>query len=229
MTPEQEDQVRRALADAAADAPPMPSEVVARMDDVVAELVAAREASGREPSGTAGATDDLAQRRRRRRRRAEVLVAAVLCLIALGGPAVLRTVTSGDDSSSRTETAAGGSSAQDATSPAPATDDGRSLAGEAALPPPELHRATLQRDARRIAVGAPAYVAPHATRTGPLPTNQGCDAPATRRGDVVIAVRLDGEPATLVLGAAARGARVARVYACDDASAPVATTQVRVP
>ncbi|NUS51222.1 MAG: hypothetical protein HOQ22_09325, partial [Nocardioidaceae bacterium] len=41
-----------------------------------------------------------------------------------------------------------------------------------------------------------------------------------------LAVRLDGEPATLVLGRPRGGTREARVYSCADPSAPAADTTV---
>ena len=82
MTPEQEEQVRRALrATARGDEPAtMPPEVAARLDDVLAELTASR---AEHPVHD----DELA--RRRHRRWPNVLVAAAsVVVIALAGGAV---------------------------------------------------------------------------------------------------------------------------------------------
>ncbi|MGI8900775.1 MAG: hypothetical protein ACR2HA_07555 [Nocardioides sp.] len=54
-----------------------------------------------------------------------------------------------------------------------------------------------------------------------------CRLPATDRGDLLAAVRLDGERGTLVLRKPRAGARVAEVYACDDATRLLAWTDVR--
>ena len=249
MTPEQEEQVRRALADAAhaagADEVAMPPAVADRMDEVLAGLVASRTPpQADDPAGSVD-EDELAARRRRRRPRVLVAAAAV-CLVALGGPAVLRNVTSGGSdsastlssdsagSATRPEAGSGGSptgARSPSSSPAPtsSTDSGRALA-DAALPPPALRRATLQRDVQRVAqAGAvPLAAAADRARPGEGPSTGACRMPSAAHGDDVLAVRLDGEPATLVLAAPRHGTREARVYACDDVSSPTETTRVRV-
>jgi hypothetical protein len=169
-----------------------------------------------------------------------------VCLVALGGPAVLRNVTSGGSdsastlssdsggSATRSEAASGGSptgarSPSSSLPPTPSTDSGRALA-DAALPRPALRRATLQRDVRRVAqAGAvPLAAAADPARPSERPSTGACTMPSSAPGDDVLAVRLDGEPATLVLAAPRNGTREARVYACDDVSSPTKTTRVLV-
>jgi hypothetical protein len=231
MTPEQEDRVRRALADAGRETTPIPPDVAGRMDDVLADLVADR--AGEASTQTAAPQDDLAARRRRRRP-AVLAAAAVLCLVALGGPAVLRAVTSGggDSASQSAPVADAGGSSVEGTAPGAETPgSGRALA-DGALPAPRLHRATLQRDVRRVLTVVPLSVpAPDADTKGLAGRRDGtgeCALPSPTRGDDSVAVLLDGKPATLVLAAPRNGTREAAVYACDDASAPAATTRVRV-
>jgi hypothetical protein len=233
MTPEQEERVRRALADAARDRTPIPPEVAGRMDDVLADLVAAR---AREASTQPAAPHDDLAARRHRRWPAVLAAAAVVCLVALGGPAVLRSLTSaGNGSASQSAPApvadAGGSSGEDTAPEAATPGSGRALA-DGVLPAPRLHRATLQRDLRRVLavvpLSAPSPDADTKGLTGGREGTEECALPSPTRGDDTLAVLLDGKPATLVLAAPRDGTREATVYACDDASAPVATTRVRV-
>jgi hypothetical protein len=230
MTPEQEEEVRRALAAAANDRTPIPADVGGRLDDVLADLVAARQ---REPLGEGtGATDERGARRWPR----VLVAAAVVCLMALGSLAVRRSVTSGDtdapSSASAPATADKGAGSIDETASgapaAPSAGSSRGLAQEV-LPPPRLHRATLQRDLRRVAAAVPL------SESGRTPLAQrpdgitACRTPSRGRDADVVAVLLDEEPATLVLGPPRNGTRQALVYACSDVSVPVATSKVRVP
>src|SRR4051794_6668257 len=140
MTPDQEEEVRRALAAAANDRTPLPPDVAGRLDDVLADLVAARQ---REPLGEGtGATDERGSRRWSR----VLVAAAVVCLVALGSLAVTRSLTSGGtdapSSSSAPATADKGGASIDergSSAPAPSAGSSRGLAQEV-LPPPRLHR-----------------------------------------------------------------------------------------
>jgi hypothetical protein len=263
VTPEEEERVRRALAEAGAGdrsgKNSTPPEVVARLDEVLDGLVVARGATA---VPGAGGGDDLA--RHRRRRWAGVLVAAAaLAAIALGGPAVLRGLTSTTGSASTDS--AGASSAQSGSPPdGTAGGQGSPPAGakglaSGALPPPELRSASLRRDVERAVVasvaapgdaaGAPGQSSgqssPNASgQSSPNPsggTSGGtssrraeiaCDLPAippaftASSGADVIAVRLDGRPATLVVAAPRNGTRVARVYACNGGPEAAATTRI---
>jgi hypothetical protein len=50
--------------------------------------------------------------------------------------------------------------------------------------------------------------------------------PTTGPGERLVAVRLDGRPAVLVLSAPVDGSRTARVYGCTRPGAPVASATV---
>lgn len=225
MTPEQEEQVRRALAALGREgpdgSPAMPPEVAARMDDVLAGLAASRA----EP-------DELAARRRRRW--PHVLVAAAVAVIAVTGVTVLlRGVTQpnggeGSASSAARAPAAGSAPSARGSSPgAGSSSPARSFA-EGALAVPELHSATIDRDVRRVAE-APAAAVPRRplhTRASGSPAAGGCAVPDARPGDQPVAVRLDGRRAVLLLSPVQNGSRTARVYACADPGHPVTTTTV---
>lgn len=230
MTPEQEEQVRRALADAAAARTPMPPDVADRLGDVLAELVTARQQGF--PTDDAGATE----KRRGRRLPAVLVAAAAVCLVALAAPAVLRAVSSSDSGAAssagapstaadRRGTAAGTASAAPA---APSAGRSRAFA-QGVAPPLQLHRATLQRDVQRVLAAVPALAS---GATGPVERQNrrmGCKTPSPARDTDVVAVLLDGRPATLVVAPPRQGSRQARVYSCEDVSAPVATARVAAP
>lgn len=249
MTPEQEEQVARALAETARHepVPPIPPEVAARLDDVLADLVADR-ARGGTPAGqerTAEArpgtgVDEVAARRRARRS-SWLTAAAAVTLIAAAGAAVATNgfgTTSDSDSST---TSAGGSTTVQPPGPDAARDDAGSqekAAPESSAPStsasgagaPQLRSSTLVADVQRVlredVTRTEARPAPRRKAlTGP-PTGTPCATPPTGPGERVLAVRLDGEPATLLLGALRGGSRPARVYSCDDLGDPVASATV---
>ena len=224
MTPEQEERVRRALAALGREgpdgSPPMPPEVAARLDGVLTELTASRT----EP-------DELAARRRRRW--PHVLVAAAAAAIVVGGLAgLLRgTTTNGSSDSASSARAPAASAARPAggSSASPATPTPAPSFAEGALAVPELHTATIDRDIRRVAQ-TPAAVAPrHQPMRAQAPRSPavgGCAVPEARPGDQLVAVRLDGQPAVLLISPVKGGSRTARVYACASPGHPVATTTV---
>jgi len=229
MTPEQEEQVRRALADAAVARTPMPPDVTDRLDDVLADLVTARQQGS--PTEDAGATEE----RRARRWPVVLVAAAVVCLVALAAPAVLRAVSSGDSGSASSAGAPStavdgrGSAAGTASAPAaPSAGQSRAFA-QGGLPPLRLHRATLQRDVRRVLAAVPALPSGSTGLTERQSRRTGCKTPPPARGTDVVAVLLDGKPGTLVVTPPRRGTRQARVYSCADVSAPVATARVAAP
>jgi hypothetical protein len=263
VTPEEEDRVRRALAEVGAadrrgETTP-PAEVTARLDEVLVGLVAERGAAA---APDEEGRDDLA-RRRRRRWAGALVAAAALAVIALGGPAVLRGLTSPTGSAS--SDSAGASKAQQG-SPSGGTVRGSAAptAGAKALasgvlPPPELRTASLRRDVQRALVssvavpdeaagspgtpsGRPSGAVSGANSGGTSSGTSGgtssrraevaCDLPVAppafpaAPGADVIAVRLDGRPATLVVAPPKGGTRVARVYACSGGHGAAATTRI---
>lgn len=240
MTPEQEEQVRLALAAAAraerGHTPPMPPEVVDRLDRVLAELVAGRAArSAPAAIDTDGPVvpDELAARRKRNWPHVLVAAAAVAVIAAAGGAVVTRGFGGGEGQTS-TEAAS----------------------------EPQLRDSTLRADIQRLATGgtaeSPATPVPSANASErqrpdgspsggtssntpgfgasqPSPTlgpatghaAPGCQDPIPPPGARVIPVRLDGKQATLVLDAPLNGIREARVYSCDDGSYALRTVRVQ--
>lgn len=238
LSPEQEEQVRRALAaaaraeDAAAPAT-MPPAVAARLDVVLAELVQGRTQTDAVPEDH----DELA--RHRSRRRLNVLVAAAaLAVIATAGGVVLNDGFGGggSDNASTASSGAQGGTAYDQSAPqpeaaAPSASPGSGSGTARTVTEPRLRSNSLASDVRRVArsVNAGALVADgtgkHALRSDAAT----CDRPTAPRDADVVDVLLDGEPATLVLDHVVDGAREARVYSCADPSTPTATTTVPAP
>jgi hypothetical protein len=241
VTPEQEEQVRRALA----SAPPagaMPPEVAARLDATLADLVAGR--------STGDSAPVVALEERRRRRWPRVLVAAAsVSVLAYGvGIALDGLQVSGggaESTAARDETFAGagadsadgGAEAAPEDAPTGLVEDSdgvkvqgsRAYADKLLVPGTVRLRAeTLDEDVRRlvgVGVADARTPSPRETR-GHAGFLDSCEQPDLDRGDRVAAVRLDGRPATLVVRKAVDGTRVAQIYACGDASDLLATTRV---
>lgn len=230
MTPEQEEQVRRALSSFTPEEP-MPPEVAARLDATLAGLVEERSASEpAEPEETAAppayapaATplDELAARRRRRRWGTALVAAASIGVLGIG----INTVMNGS----------GGADSSPAALDSAESDDARAGEGESApevfgedaagprvgleslrdLRSTDLRSETLQRDVRRAA----RLLARPGMEKGAAPQSAlgRCPLPFASAGDQLGAVLLDGERATLVLREPVGGTHVAEIYSCDDA------------
>lgn len=237
MTPEQEEEVRRALTaaaraeDAAGDRS-MPPEVATRLDDVLAELVGDRTARAtRVPAAPAGAdtvVDEVGARRARRWPTVLVAAAAVAVIAATGGVVATRGLGGGGAGSSATSdsAASAGGQAPEADKAVPSPGGSQALA---ALPEPRLRTASLAADVQRAAdATSTSGQAPRGAYDAQRrePGHASCRRPDVPRGADVVDVRLDGKPATLVLDPPSGGRREARVYSCADVSAPVATTTV---
>jgi hypothetical protein len=235
-----QDRVRRLLAELA-DPGPLPADVAARLDDRLAALVAEREAALDAPA--AEVADLSAARARRRRLRTGLVAAASVAVLAIGiGTVADDLLPSGGESQSTTAADAGGDSmlreaAPDAPGPAegsPETyqqDDQDGEAGSAAteVRRSEVRSATLDEDLARIA-GRPSL------QRGLVEDARGsasalapCAVPTLAEGDAAVPVRLDGDPATLVLRAATGGTREAQIYACDNGDALLAQGTVPAP
>lgn len=238
MTPEEQEAVRRALA-ATPPVGPMPPEVVARLEATIAELVAGRSAASTAavPASSAVVAD---LEERRRRRWPKVLVAAAsVTVLAYGVGAVLQ------DTGPQAETAMSeaGAGADEESRGAGRTDDGgaapQALEPElneapallAEGPVVRLREETLRRDVlghlrdRRTATDAAGGAELDAA--GRYPRSDGsCLLPEVGRGDTVVAARLDGRRATLVVRRAEAGVRVAQVYRCGDGRTLLAETEV---
>lgn len=246
MTPDEEEQVRRALADAS-PVGPMPPEVAARLDAALAELVAEREGSV-EPDPASDPVRDELERRRRRRWPRVLVAAASIAVVGYGAGTVVSGLSgAGEDAMStaaRDQAGSGGAGSaggqgeeapEAAPEALPSTSDGgaEALTGRRALTHQTvvLHRDTLQDDVARLVRPETTSDRPKAER----PDRDGhvlagvvapCELPGVAREDRVAAVRLDGRRATLVLRAPTHGTAVAQVYACGEASRLLASTEV---
>lgn len=239
MTPEQEEQVRRALGAVARaeDGPErqgIPLDVADRLDEVLHELVAGRSARGSALPAAVG-QDELADRRHRRWPNALVAAAAVAAIAAAGGAVATGGFGLGGHGDSGASSASG--TAGDEVAP---KDGERGLTGPSpsgpggkmALRIPRLSSDTLARDVERVVANGPkAYLSPHKDGRrliAPLhAAGVPCRRPTVSGGTVVVDVLLDKVAATLVLSPGKGGTRVARVYSCVNASA--LTDPIRVP
>jgi len=216
--------VRRLLVSAASPGPTLPAEVAERLDTVLADLVASRSEEGAAGSPVVPLVP-------RRRRWPQVLVAAAaVSVLSLGVGTVLR---DGGMMSAR-EDAASGSAAESADrpetlsdkgagEPAPTTDqDTQGSAEMARSTVLRLRTRSLALDLQRVrdfALAVPAGARWSAA----------CVRPATTTGDEWLPVRLDGEPAVLLLRAPTGDRRRADVYTCEDGAEPAATGTVGAP
>ena len=223
-----DEQSVRDLLRSAHDAPSMPSDVAGRLDEVLAGLVSERA----EPAPEQTPVADLAERRRRRWPKVLVAAAAV-SVIGLGVGNLIGDSGSGDRAGITTaEDASGGDARPDA-----ATDGDAGVAPESAPSAltkreatdqrlselRQLRSTTLPSDAQRLAdLALPPAAVADSLRSAPA----SCQAPATRPGDEVFAVRLDGQPATIVFRKAENGVRQTDIYACEDPAEPAGTTFV---
>ena len=255
MTPEQEEQVRRALA-AAPPVEQLPTEVAARLDATLADLVAERAAgeSGPEP----GVVTSLEERRRRRWPGVLVAAAAVSVLaygvgttlggVGLAGGSAESTAArdqtfsgAGADSADGGDTGgdtSGGTEAAPEEPGAVVTERGDSVAGDRPADgrallvagTVRLHRGSLREEVGRLVRDANLGRAPASdadtTRDSAGFLDDRCEQPDLARGDRLAAVRLDGRRATLVVRKAVDGTRVAEIYSCGDGSDLLAITQV---
>ena len=244
MTPEQEEQVRRALAATARaedgrDSPGMPPDVADRLDGVLAELVSGRAARDAAASPVATGDELSARRARRARRWPNVLVAAaaVAVIVAAGGAVAIRGLGGGgsaSDSTASSDAGAGDAYQDEKVAPeagaAPsATDGDTGSQALGALPVPRLRSTSLAEDVQAVEDSGPVGALESGRTDAPDASSDraGCASPPAPQGAVVVAVRLDGRRATLVLGPPRSGTREARVYSCADVGTPVARTTVQ--
>ncbi|MFP5252446.1 MAG: hypothetical protein ACLGH4_01445 [Actinomycetes bacterium] len=241
MTPEEQEAVRRALA-ATPPEGPMPPEVVARLEAVIAGLAAEPPSEAARSQAPADVTD-LEQRRRRRWPR--VLVAAAgVAVLAYGAGVVLddlgplaETASDAGAGAAVEERAEGGGDTDTGTDQGlapqeagpPGADEEAALYG--AGPVVELREASLRRDVLRhldrdrvAATEEDVLTQGDAKRYSRRDGT--CLLPEVSAGDEVTPARLDGRRATLVLRAARDGVRVADVYWCGDGRTLLARTQV---
>lgn len=231
-------EVRALLADARVTEP-MPTDVAARIDDVLAELAAQRTREGSVADGIRTSVTDLTAARQRRRRRTWWTAAAAAVVVVAGGVALPDVLTDDDP----TATARSGA-ASDHDTPG---HDGEALDRIPLAPaadPVTLSRADLRaqveahladRRARVLAdtpmsgdAGAPGQkTAPELSAERSDAAYDGMPCPWSGPGRQVAAT-LDGQPATLVTRRT--GTRtVVRVVTCADGPSRVVARLVLEP
>lgn len=253
MTPEQEDEVRRALADAR-PVEGLPAEVAARLDTALADLVAERAAADTVPEPAPVVS---LEERRRRRWPGVLVAAAAVSVLAYGvGTSLGGIGLSGGDGA---ESASAGRAAMDRAGTADSEDGGDTDGGAAEAPEDaptglltdgngvkvqgardyadrlivprtlRLHSDTFDAEVRRLLRDA-AVLDGRTPSDGKARSLAGflasCERPDVGRGDRLAAVRLDGRPGTLVVRTTDGGTRVAEVYSCGDGSDLLAITRL---
>lgn len=208
----QQEWVRRVLAAAASDpADHLPDEVASHLDDVLSRLETERSPEQAEATRLDS----------RRRRWPQVLVAAAA--VSVLGLGIGNLVSGPDAEQATTAGVAEDGSAQDGGDPevGGAPSDTSGLAREAA-PPARLRSSSLEADLQRIAEFSLARSVEASGDTW----EGACVQPAADPGDAWLPVRLDGEPAVLVLRAPVGDRRTADVFTCDDDTTPVVSATV---
>jgi hypothetical protein len=223
LTPEQEARVARLLADARHDEP-MPDDVAARLDRVLAGMAGERIAG---PSSTPAPVVDLAARRRRRTM--SLLAAAAAVVVAGVGFGQLVGPQGGDDSDS-----GGTSQANDA--PGPASGDAAAPERAESLGPAELEalgepaRITEKSFAVQVRKlqdrpGVRSYASDDAMMDGSQLT--GVDfpcGPAEYGAGKLVAVRYNGHPAVLAYRPPSGETQVVDLLQCGSGEAIRSTT-----
>ena len=204
LTDAQSEQVRRLLA-AAREPGPVPAELGSRLDAVLAGLVADR-AAEQQPDVVA-----LPVRPRRRWPAAALLAAAAVSVVAVG----IGTVIGQGAGDSNTA----GSTAADTA----AERSGASRDLDSAAPQDASRWSTAPRLRSRSLVADVVRAAQLPADDAVPPGTTGCVLPPATPDDDVVAVRLDGRRATLVLGPPRSGQRAAAVYGCEDGALRAST------
>lgn len=219
-----EDDVRRLLADARHDEP-MPSEVVARLDAVLADLVADREGSPLQADPVESSAVESAPvvdlSARRRRRRAAVVLAAAAVVVAGVGIGIGQILPDRSDTDSSPDTVVAESATPDSRDldagsevREPLSDKSLTSGAPApAAPPPALHSDSVRADLLAMAVLPRNYAyAPDAAAS--------CAVGDVGRGDAR-EVTYDGAAALAVFRAPRAGARRVDIYLCEGVASPL--------
>lgn len=241
LSPQQEAAVRRALA-AAGGPEPMPEQIAARLDGVIAELAAERSADDAAPAGAheRGIVVPLDPAARRRRTRVRVLLGAAAAVIAVAvGAGILKDreddVTaadqiaednparsdSGNDAAAPNEAA---SEAPGATSGAPSDVPSRSSLSATAYPNlkrvvtdeplREIHADALRADLVALQQAAlPHAAADYQAATLSAPAAFRCE-PADFGAGYLVGVTYEGKPAVVAFRKPMGSTQVAEVLAC---------------
>lgn len=207
-----DDAVRRLLAEARHDEP-LPDDVAARLDGVLADL----RAEGPPPR----VVDLAAARRRRTRIRTGLVAAAAAVLVGVGLSRVDLSGLSADssDAGAASDTASR-ESATGPAAPSPLEDADAGGSGLASLGPAvRLSSDRLEQQVQRL-VGSTS-----AEYDAGRSTDQAGECPAPAGPGRALVATYDGAPAVLVLRPPASGVQVAEVYLCGEGT-PVRSVSV---
>jgi hypothetical protein len=228
LTPEQESDVRRLLAEARHDGP-IPTDVADRLDTVLAGLT-------RDEPGSPGVAPviDLAARRRRRNA-AAVLAGAAAVIVAGFGIGQVIDVSSGDADDSGTSAGAGADRAGPANEDQSRDEGGAMLDGaQESAPQATAGQVPLTLSSKNLRDDVTNQVMAYSTTASGAvgaPPNAfaaiGCQPPAAQSkfglGDFFPAL-FDGQPAVLALRPPADGKQRADVLACETAASLASVT-----
>jgi hypothetical protein len=159
-----------------------------------------------------------------------VLVAAA-AVAALAGGVGNMLVSGGPGSNSAVTSSEAGASDQSqpaAPSGAPTPQQGLDSTPHTSVP--TLALKSFHTDAQGVASQRFHSLVPYSTqkRGQTSPPAEDCGLPTLMPGDRLLAVRLDDKPATLVFRAPEGSTSLAQVYACDDPSQAVKSTEIDV-
>ena len=228
MTDHDDESIRRLLASSRVDEP-MPPEVVDRLDDVLASLVAER--TEKEAPVDLSAERSLRRHRRRRVGLSIAAAAAAVVVAGVGIPQLLNTTDSSQDASTAADRAsssdadmtvlASESLTEDVTAFVRTLDDPTAPRGYASsdrTEPEELSERTDGDGTANDETRGPM------ARARPADPDSQCGW--TGPGEVY-AVLYDGEPADLVLRRGAGGRLIARIVICDGGATGAEATVAR--
>jgi len=224
------EEVRRLLADAR-HTEPMPDDVVAQMDDVIAGLRKHPDA-GEDPSSAAPRHDNVVPLVRRRRRAVGMLAAAAA--IVVGGVVVTQNLP--QDTGSSSSSAGSATSAEDSAgaprTTKPSHDDRLRDSGKVARKPVvKGGRLLVHPDSFSLDALAGRQLlerrANDSTTSLPAPSTDVCASVPTQHGTLIRAT-YQNAPAALVYRRASGGSQVVDLYVCGTAK-PVRSATLPAP
>ena len=243
LTPEQE-AVRRLLADARHDGPP-PAEVVARLDETLASLVAERGSASSE--GDDERTAPVVDLGSRRRRIAGIGVLAAAAVV-VAGVAVGQVLPRGADDSGGAESATSADTSDSGSGEdrqfGDQSDDGQGDGGDAGAGSAEQAPESMKSTAATPFAGVPTLssaddrleeevldlrpgAAARSDRLGSVDALSSCDLPSLGKGRRLLA-RVDDQIGVVVFRRPDGATQVAELYVCGTA-APVRTLLLPAP
>ena len=240
LTPEQE-AVRRLLADARHDGPP-PAEVVARLDETLASLVAERGSASSE--GDDERTAPVVDLGARRRRMAGIGVLAAAAVVVAGVAVGQVLPRAADDSGGAESTASSDTGSGEDRQFGDQSDDGQSDGGDAGAGSAEQAPESMKSTAATPFAGVPTLssaddrleeevldlrpgAAARSDQLGSVDALSSCDLPSLGKGRRLLA-RVDDQIGVVVFRRPDGATQVAELYVCGT-PAPVRTLLLPAP